>query len=105
MSAGNHVFDRVSMGGALVIMSRIVIVVGVPILLGVTSWVGSELINTRQNLAVLSARFEILSTAIYRTPDAERDLRLRDQRIDVIIERMNLIDKRIDRIEFMRTPQ
>lgn len=91
--------DRLVENKLLTVAARMATLMGVPIGLTVLSWAGWMLLKTSTELAILTTKFEPLAAVVYRLPEAERDLKLRDERIAIINRDIAAIERRLERVE------
>lgn len=103
--------DRKAESGILKLLGRGAMVASIPASLAAMTWLGSTLWTMNTNMAVLTGEVRSLREQMwtvadgrYRSSDAEKDFRLRDQIIAVIRDTIERMDRRLERMEAKQSP-
>jgi hypothetical protein len=99
MSDGPSSLQRFGNHDTTVAVSRLAVIGVVPLFAALASWVGVTLVDLRANMAVLSAHIAQINSSIYRSSDAERDLRLRDQADQLMKSQIEYNTQRLAKID------
>lgn len=101
----NEWADEKAESGVLKLIARWGMTASIPVILAAMTWIGNTLWQMNSDQAKLAGRIDVLVervsglTNLYRQSDAERDLKLRDFRLNEIDRTLGSHGIRIDRLE------
>jgi len=98
--------DQKSEAGMLKLVGRWAMVASIPMALAAIGWIGTTLWHINTTQAVLAGevkgvihRIDSLGESRYRSTDAERDFKLRDQFIAFLRDSVDRLDRRVEKLE------
>lgn len=83
--------------------TRLIQLLGIPAGLALMGWAGLSLVDLKADVAVVKSQLAGMGS-LYHATDADRDFRLRDQRLDQVDRDVATVNRRLDRLESKGLP-